>query len=152
MQVTLKRIPMKVQEILKQKNRENITLPSSASVIEALKKMAEAGIGSIVVMDGSEYRGIMTERDYSRKVILQGKNSTDTKLGDIMSTQLPELAPDDELDAAMQHMNNNKDIRYLPVVCDGKMIGIISMSDLVSAKIERQKEEIGHLRDYISAK
>ncbi len=143
---------MKVHEILSQKKRENVTMSPTDSVLDALKLMADLNIGSVIIMEDGDYKGIVTERDYSRKVILEGKSSTNTQLAEIMSTDLPSLSPSDELDTAMQYMTENKNLRYIPVFHEGKMIGIISMSDVVSAKIERQKETIGHLRDYISAK
>ena len=110
--------------------------------------MAEKNIGSLVVMDGDEYRGIVTERDYSRKVILRGKNSTDTRVADIMSTDLPRINPADKIEYCMELMSN-KNIRYLPVFENNRLTGIISMSDVVKETILAQKETINQLKSYI---
>ncbi|HSR39313.1 MAG TPA: CBS domain-containing protein, partial [Phnomibacter sp.] len=121
-----------------------------ASVIDALHIMEEKNIGSVVVMENSQYKGIVTERDYSRKVILKGKNSSDTPVSEIMTNDLPAVTPDDSIDKCMELMSN-KHIRYLPVFDAGEQLaGIISMSDVVGAKLIRQQETISHLEKYIS--
>ena len=112
--------------------------------------MADKNIGSVVVMKEGVYQGILTERDYSRKVILKGKNSTDTQVLEIMSTDLPSVKPDDSIEHCMELMTNNA-IRYMPVFDDGKLSGIISMSDVVKETIVSQKETISHLESYINS-
>lgn len=117
-------------------------------VIDALRIMDEKNIGSVLVMDGGEYLGIITERDYSRKVILKGKSSTDTKVIEIMSADLPAVALTDTVDHCMQLMSN-KNIRYLPVFENNRLAGIVSMSDVVKETILAQQETISHLESYI---
>lgn len=140
---------MKVADILARKGSDVIAVSPSTAVIDVLKLMADKNIGSVVVMHDGNYQGIVTERDYSRKVILNGKNSTDTEVADIMTTDLPSVTPADTIDHCMGLMGE-KHIRYLPVFTQGTLAGIISMSDVVSAKMKRQQETISHLEQYIS--
>jgi CBS domain-containing protein len=141
---------MKVADILRRKGANVVSISPGASVIDALHIMEEKNIGSVVVMEDSQYKGIVTERDYSRKVILKGKNSSDTPVSEIMTTDLPAVSPDESIDKCMELMSN-KHIRYLPVfVAGGQLAGIISMSDVVGAKLIRQQETISHLEKYIS--
>jgi CBS domain-containing protein len=112
--------------------------------------MAEKNIGSVVVMENDRYLGIMTERDYSRKVILKGRNSTDTKVAEIMSGDLPKVRPSDSIDHCMELMTS-LNIRYMPVFENNKLAGIISMSDVVKETILAQKETIDHLQNYIQS-
>ena len=136
---------MKVADILRRKGANVVFITPGASVIDALHIMEEKNIGSVVVMENSQYKGIVTERDYSRKVILKGKNSSDTPVSEIMTTDLPAVSPDDSIDKCMELMSN-KHIRYLPVFDGGgQLAGIISMSDVVGAKLIRQQETISHL-------
>jgi len=137
-----------VSFVLSRKNFNPVTVSPDKTVLEALQLMAEKNIGSLVVMDGDSYKGIVTERDYSRKVILKGKNSTDTKVSDIMSTDLPHISPVDKIEHCMTLMSNNN-IRYLPVFENNKLSGIISMSDVVKETILAQKETIDQLQSYI---
>ncbi|MES2645624.1 MAG: CBS domain-containing protein [Bacteroidota bacterium] len=140
----------KVSEILQKKGYSTVTVSPDTPVIEALRVMDEKNIGSVVVTNEGSYAGILTERDYSRKVILKGKNSAETTVADIMSTDLPLLRPNDSIDHCMQLMSN-KHIRYLPVFDNGNLAGIISMSDVVNATIANQKETISHLENYINS-
>lgn len=117
-------------------------------VLEALTIMAEKNIGSVLVMDGGEYLGIITERDYSRKVVLKDKSSVDTKVSEIMTTNLPAVQPGDSVELCMQLMSD-KNIRYLPVFEGNRLSGIVSMSDVVKETILQQKETISHLENYI---
>ena len=137
-----------VASVLLRKGSQVITVSPTSKVLEALKIMAEKSIGSVVVMDGDSYVGIVTERDYSRKVALKGKSSTDTTVGEIMSTDLPAVKPTDSIEHCMQVMTE-KTIRYMPVFDNGKLTGIISMSDVVKETILAQKETINHLQSYI---
>lgn len=138
----------KVSNILHRKGNNAISVSSSTKVFDALKIMAEKNIGSLVVMEGDSYEGILTERDYSRKVILLGKHSDDTTVGEIMSTGLPHISPDDTVEYCMQLMSD-KNIRYLPVFYNEKLSGIISISDIVTETILQQKETINQLQNYI---
>lgn len=139
-----------VAAVLSRKNYSPVTVAPDANVSEALKIMAEKNIGSVVVMKGDTYLGIMTERDYSRKVILKGKNSNDTAVEEIMSTELPVIKPSDSIEHCMQLMTD-QNIRYMPVFDNNKLTGIISMSDVVKETILQQKATIDHLQSYISS-
>ena len=138
----------KVSDILLRKGNSSVSVGPDISVLDALKLMAEKNIGSVVVMSNEEYLGLVTERDYSRKVILLGKNSVDTKVNEIMTTNLPHIKPDDNIDHCMELMTTGN-IRYLPVIEDGKMKAIISMGDVVKETILRQQQMISHLDNYI---
>jgi CBS domain-containing protein len=138
----------KVSNVLARKNRASISVNPGCSVLDALKIMADENIGSLVVKENDKYVGIVTERDYSRKVMLKGKNSTETTVGEIMSADLPTVSPTDTIDHCMQLMSE-KNIRYMPVFDSGEMVGIISMSDVVKETILAQKETIEHLQSYI---
>jgi CBS domain-containing protein len=138
----------KVSSILARKGNAAISVPPGTSVLDALKIMAEKNIGSIVVRDQEKYLGIITERDYSRKVILKGKHSVDTTVSDIMSSDLPAVSPNDSIETCMALMSDNN-IRYLPVFENEQLSGIISMSDVVKETILQQKETISHLESYI---
>ena len=139
-----------VSAVLGRKGGVAISVPPSTCVADALKIMAERNIGSVVVMENDQYLGIMTERDYSRKVILKGRNSNDTTVAEIMSDDLPSVKPSDTIDHCMELMTN-KNIRYMPVFENNKLTGIISMSDVVKETILAQKETIDHLQNYIQS-
>ena len=139
-----------VNQILSRKGASAISVTEGTSVFDALKLMAEKNIGSVVVNgnDGA-FQGIVTERDYSRKVILQGKSSTEATVEEIMSTDLPRLSLTDTTEHCMQLMTSRA-IRYLPVFSGGELKGIISMSDVVKETILMQQETISHLKEYIN--
>ena len=138
----------KVSDILGRKGASAVAVAPDTKVLEALSIMAEKNIGSVLVMDGGEYLGIITERDYSRKVALKHKSSGDTKVSEIMSTNLPAVSPSDTVEHCMQLMSD-KNIRYLPVFEGNRLSGIVSMSDVVRETILQQKETISHLESYI---
>ncbi len=138
----------RIADILLRKGKHAIAVSPDTTVIDALKIMAEKNIGSVVVMTGGKYEGIMTERDYSRKVILKGKHSDETRISEIMSTDLPVLKPEDKIEYCMQLMSD-KNIRYLPVFENARLAGIISMSDVVKETILMQQATISHLESYI---
>jgi len=139
----------KVSQILSRKGSSVITITPDITVLDALKQMAEKNIGSIVVMENGQYVGVLTERDYARKVILKGKSSTTTLVHEIMSTGLPRITPDNSLETCMQIMSENN-IRYLPVFENDQLCGIISINDVIKETILTQKETIEHLQNYIS--
>jgi CBS domain-containing protein len=138
----------KVSDILSHKGRKVISVSPSATVLETLKIMADQNIGSVMVMDGDRYFGLMTERDYSRKVILNGKSSTDTKVSEIMTEDLPAVTMSDTIEFCMQLMAD-KNIRYLPVFENDAVVGIVSINDLVRETILTQQETITHLKEYL---
>jgi len=138
----------KVADILSHKGSHITSVSPGTTVLEALKIMAGQNIGSVLVLEGGQYQGIMTERDYSRKVILKGKSSTDTPVAEIMSTDLPHVNPHDTIEFCMQLLSD-KNIRYLPVFDKGALCGIISINDVVKETILTQQETISHLKDYL---
>jgi CBS domain-containing protein len=138
----------RVADIISRKGVSAIAVPPDTPVIEALRIMAEKNIGSVLVMHGGEYVGIMTERDYSRKLVLKGKKSQETNVAEIMSTDLPIVTPGDTIEHCMQLMSD-KNIRYLPVFENNMLAGLISMSDVVKQTILVQQETIHHLENYI---
>ncbi|MEO6452773.1 MAG: CBS domain-containing protein [Ginsengibacter sp.] len=137
-----------VKHILSRKGANAVSVLPDTTVFEALKIMAEKNIGSVVVMENSRYLGIVTERDYSRKVILKGKHSTSTEVSEIMTSDLPHISPEDSIDYCMELMTGNN-IRYLPVFSNNKLGGIISITDVVKETIMAQQETISHLESYI---
>lgn len=138
----------KVSNLLERKKYDAISIQKGTTVYNAIEMMAEKNIGSLLVLDGEKYLGIMTERDYSRNVILKGKHSHDTMVEEIMSTDLPSVSPKDTIEHCMELMSD-KNIRYLPVFENDKLSGVVSISDVVSETIRQQKETISHLKDYI---
>jgi CBS domain-containing protein len=137
-----------VSNLLSRKSRTSVTVSPDISVVEALKLMAEKNIGAVIVVQGDQYLGIVTERDYSRKVVLLGKNSATTTVSEIMSTDLPSVTPAESIEHCMELMTN-KNIRYMPVFENNKLAGIVSMSDVVKETILAQKETINQLHSYI---
>ena len=139
---------IKVSNILARKGGRIVTIDAGKSVLEALKVMADENIGSVVILEDGEYAGLLTERDYARKVILKGKSSHETLVRDIMSTGLPRILPDNSIDTCM-HIMSESNIRYLPVFIDDALCGIISINDLVKETILSQQETIEQLKSYI---
>lgn len=140
----------KVSDILARKGNNVISVSASLAVIEALKIMADQNIGSVVVMENNVFVGIMTERDYSRKIILMKRSSTDTSVGEIMTTHFPEIKEADTIETCMRLMSEHN-IRYLPVIENKKLCGIISMNDVVKETIITQQETISALKEYIQS-
>ena len=140
----------KVSNVLQRKGNRVATVPPEMTVIDALKLMAEQNIGSVVVMKEEKFAGIMTERDYSRKVILKGRHSSETKVGEIMSTDFPYVSMNDTVESCMQLMTSHR-LRYLPVIENEQLVGIISINDLVTETILTQAETINQLQSYIQS-
>ncbi|MEI7626663.1 MAG: CBS domain-containing protein [Bacteroidota bacterium] len=140
----------KVNDILKRKGSKVSTVSPSLSVIEALEMMSEQNIGALVVVEDESFIGIITERDYSRKIVLKGKSSSDTPISEIMSTEFPPVQLNDTVEKCMLLMSTNR-IRYLPVIEKDKLVGIISMNDVVTETILTQQETISHLHSYIQS-
>ena len=138
----------KVINILERKGKKTISVDPQTTVIDALRIMADNNIGSVLVMNGGDYAGLITERDYSRKVVLKGKSSSDTVVAEIMSTDLPVVHPNDTIDHCMQLLTENN-IRYLPVFEGEKIDGIISINDVVKEIILSHEETISNLKDYL---
>ena len=138
----------RLTDILSRKGSNAISVTPDTTVLNALKVMADNNIGSVLVMENDKYLGLVTERDYSRKVILKGKNSTDTKVSEIMSADLPHIKPDDTIEYCMELMSDSK-IRYLPVFKSNQLQGIVSITDVVKETILKQQQTIRHLDNYI---
>ena len=139
-----------VNQILENKGGRVVAVPQEAPVLEVIRLMAEHHIGSVLVMQGGQLVGIASERDYARKVILQGRSSSDTPVSQIMSSPVVTVLPTDTAQTCMQLMTARK-IRHLPVVEDGKVLGMVSIGDLVKAVIEDQQQEIAQLQQYIAS-
>jgi CBS domain-containing protein len=138
----------KVSEILARKGASVISVEPQTKVLDALKIMADRNIGSIMVMSGDQYFGLLTERDYARKVILKGKSSADTLVQEILSNDLPRINNDTSIESCMQLMSDNN-LRYLPVFETEKVIGIISINDVIKAVIANHQDTIAALENYI---
>ena len=137
-------------QFIEQTKRPTWTLSSNNTVRQALQLMADKNIGAIVIKDQDKLIGIFSERDYARKVVLKGKNSTDTKLAEVMSKEVITISSDMQIDACMQLMTDKR-VRHLPVMDNGKSIGIISIGDVVRLMIDEQKHLIDELKKYISS-
>lgn len=139
-----------VKHLLDAKGRNVISISADASVFDAIKMMADESIGSLVVLDENEgLVGIVTERDYARKVIVKGRSSGDTRVAEIMTADVLTTSCDHTVTSCMEIMTEKK-LRHLPVVEDGRVIAMVSIGDLVQAIIADQQEEIEHLEQYIS--
>jgi CBS domain-containing protein len=138
----------KVADILRRKGNQVTTVEPTITVIDALHIMAEQNIGSVVVAMDGKFLGIMTERDYSRKVVLNGRSSTDTTVGEIMTTDFPPVTATDTIEHCMALLSS-QNLRYLPVMNGDALAGIISINDVVKETILTQQETISHLQDYI---
>lgn len=138
-----------IQHLLDSKSSEIISIRQDASVLDAIRLMADRAVGSLLVMDGDELQGIVTERDYARKVIIKGRSSETTQVGEIMTTDLITTTTKQTVRACMSLMTERR-IRHLPVISAGRVVGLISIGDLVQAIISEQQEEIEQLGQYIS--
>jgi CBS domain-containing protein len=138
-----------VKHLLDSKGRHVISVAPGSSVFDAIKIMADKAVGSLLVMDGEGLLGIVTERDYARKVILKGRASESTTVSEIMTTEILSATSLQSVNDCMELMTEHR-IRHLPVVEDDRVIGLISIGDLVQAIISDQQEEIEQLELYIS--
>jgi CBS domain-containing protein len=138
-----------VQHLLDKKGRDLISIRPDASVLDAIKLMADKGIGSLVVTENDELKGIVTERDYARKVIIKGRSSKTAQVAEIMTVDVVTASSDLTVNKCMTMMTEKK-CRHLPVVDDGELVGMISIGDLVQAIISDQQEEIEQLEHYIA--
>jgi|SRR5690606_21676963 len=136
--------------ILQKKSPIVYSVSQNVSVFEALQMMMEKNISALLVMDDETLVGIFTERDYARKIILQGKSSKDTPIHLVMTRDPHTITTEEKIDSCMELMTNNH-FRHLPVVENGKVIGMVSIGDIVKHVIEDQKRTIDHLQSYISS-
>ncbi|MGB7193219.1 MAG: CBS domain-containing protein [Collimonas pratensis] len=138
-----------VAQILKTKQNQAVyTISPGAKVFDAIKMMSEHSIGALLVTEGEIIVGIVTERDYARKMILKGRSSTDTSVRDIMTSSVMYVRPEDSNEQCMALMTENR-LRHLPILDNGKLIGIISIGDLVKDIISEQQFIIQQLEHYI---
>ena len=140
----------KVSDILARKGFNVISIDADTSVLDALRLMEEKNIGSVIVTEDGEYSGLLTERDYARKVVLRGKSSEETTVREIMSTGLPRILPDSSIETCM-HIMSESNIRYLPVFSNDRLTGIISINDVVTETILFHEDTIEHLKSYIQS-
>lgn len=137
-----------VSSILRHKGHNVWSVSPDESVFEAIRLMADKGIGALVVIAGQQLVGILSERDYARKVVLQGRSSRDTPVRDIMTSTVVSVSPNHTVDDCMRIVTTNR-IRHLPVVQDEKVVGVVSIGDLVQRVIAVQGETIQYLQEYI---
>jgi len=140
---------MTVEQILNTKGRNVYSVRSTTTVFEALKVMGEKNIGAILVIDRSDLKGILSERDYARKIVLKDKSSKETFVHEIMESHVFSVKLSNNIEDCMELMSTKR-IRHLPVLENEIVVGIISISDVVKAIIEIQKDTINHLNSYIS--
>ena len=138
------------KHLLESKGNTIFSIEPDVPVLEAIKRMAEYRIGALMVMRGSALVGVMSERDYARKVLLQGRSSSQTAVSDIMSGTPITVSPDTDVFDCMRLCTDSR-IRHLPVVDGEQVVGVISIGDLVKAVIDAQAEEIEHLQRYITS-
>lgn len=138
-----------VKDILDSKGYEIWSVKPDATVFEAVKLMAERGVGSLLVLDGDKLVGIVTERDYARKIILEDKSSKNTAVTDVMTKQVLCATPERTIDECMALMTDKR-ARHLPVVDHKRVVGVVSIGDLVKAMINEQQVLIDQLQHYIS--
>jgi len=138
-----------IKQLLGDKGPEVWSVGPDTTVYETIELMAEKGIGALMVMEGEKPVGIISERDYARKVILQGRSSKDTPVRDIMTSRIIYTSPDCSVEECMTLMTSNK-IRHLPVMENEQLVGMVSIGDLVKATISEQKSTIEYLERYIS--
>ncbi|MEO8004558.1 MAG: CBS domain-containing protein [Betaproteobacteria bacterium] len=137
-----------VQQLLESKRHSVVSVPSSSTVLDALKVMAEKEIGAVVVIDNDHLAGIFSERDYARKVVLQGKSSKDTPVREIMTEKVVCVRPEQTVEDCMGLMTDKR-IRHLPVLDHKKVIGVVSIGDIVKEMLSEKEFVIRQLESYI---
>jgi CBS domain-containing protein len=140
----------RIKEILERKGHDVWSIEPTASVYDAMRRMAEKEVGALLVMEGATLVGIISERDYARKVILQGRSSPTTQVSEIMISRVVYTGPDQSVEECMAVMTEKR-VRHLPVMEGGRVIGIISIGDLVKSIIAEQKFIIEQLERYINS-
>ena len=141
---------LSVQQLLERKPKGLFSVKPDDPVFTAIKKMAEHHVGALLVMNGDRLAGIVSERDYARKVVLLGRSSTETPVMDIMTAKVITVTPRQDANDCMRLMTDKR-IRHLPVMSGERVIGILSIGDLVRAVIEEQRQELDHLQRYIAS-
>ena len=141
----------RVADLIRVKGRDVYTIESGASVYDAVKRMVDHNAGSLLVVDGGEIRGIITERDYLREIVLKGRTSKATEVRTIMTADVVCVGPNDTIEECMAVMTEKR-IRHLPVLEEGRLAGLISIGDVVRQLSKDQKAQIRYLTDYITGK
>lgn len=139
----------KIRAILEQKGGDVYAVTPKTTVFDAIAKMAEKGVGALLVMDGDSLQGVVSERDYTRKVILKGRSSREALVEEIMTRDVITASPEMTVAEGMRLMTDHR-IRHLPLVSGGRVVGVVSIGDLVKAIISEQEETIAHLTNYIA--
>ena len=140
-----------VKNILRVKGSRVYSISPDATVYDALKRMADKNVGAMLVFEDNNLVGMISERDYSRKTILKGRLSKETAVRDIMTTELVTVHPDDDIEECME-LFTDKRVRHLPVIEKGKVVGIVSIGDIVKSIIDYKEFIIAELEDYIKGK
>jgi len=140
----------KIRNILESKGHQVYSVTPETSVYDALQIMMDKNISSLLIMENEILKGIFTERDYARKLVLMGRSSKDTPIGDIMTANLRTITPSESIDQCMEIMSNYK-IRHLPVIDNNRVTGMVSIGDVVKFIIEDQKRTIQQLESYIAS-
>lgn len=140
-----------VRDILREKGSDVYTVQAEATVYEALQIMAEKNVGALLVLRGDKAVGLISERDYARKIVLKGKVSRDSPVSEIMTADMIRIGPEEDIEGCME-LITYKRIRHLPVFETDRLIGIISVGDIVKAIIEHKKEIILQLENYIKGR
>ena len=138
-----------IQELLSHKGSDIFSVQIDATVMDALRLLAEKRIGALIVMDGEKLAGILSERDYARKVILEGRASSDTRVEEIMTRHVVCVRPDQTIEECLAIMSDKR-VRHLPVLNAKQLVGMVSIGDLVQAIIAEQKFQIEQMEHYIS--
>jgi CBS domain-containing protein len=139
----------KIGSLLGAKGGAIYSIEPGATVFDAIARMAECGVGALLVLDGERLAGIVSERDYTRKVILKGRSSKEELVEEIMTSEVVSATPEQTVEEAMRLMTH-RHIRHLPIVDNGRVVGVVSIGDLVKWTISAQEETIEHLTRYIA--
>ncbi len=138
-----------VRQLLRRKGTQVWTIGSTASVYEALELMAEKDVGAVLVAEGDRIDGIFSERDYARKVVLRGRSSRETSVGELMTNAVYYVTPDQTIEECLRLMTDKR-VRHLPVLEDRRLVGLVSIGDAVKSIIDEQQVTIHHLEAYIT--
>ena len=140
---------LQVKHLLDEKGRNVFAISPSEPVLAAIRAMAQHGVGALLVLDGDALVGVVSERDYARKIILNIRSSSDTPVRDVMTASVITVSPSDGVDTCMRLCTDSR-VRHLPVVDGGKVVGVVSIGDLVKAVISEQGAQIEQLQRYIA--
>ena len=140
-----------IENILHHKGRDVWSVPPATTVFDAITLLAEKNIGALLVMDGDRLLGMFSERDYTRKIILKGRSSRDTRVGEVVSTPLVTVSPQHTVEECMRLMTDHR-VRHLAVLEAGQVAGIVSIGDAVNQRFYETQQEVGILRDFAATR